>query len=266
MSTPPSPPSQSPSSRMPPPDDPGAPTRREDDTAPMTEDLADQWAEASPAPSSIKPLLKGLGLIASLAIVGGIAKAMGLADALDTQWLDQQVIGKGIGGEGLFILIGALLTSIGIPRQLVAFGGGYAFGLLPGIGISLVAQTLGCSLTFFYARLFGRSLIRQKFGRRIKRIDDFLRGNTISMTLLIRFLPVGSNVLTNLVVGVSSVRAIPFLIGTIAGYLPQTIIFSLLGTGVHLDTALRTSLSVALFVISSLISVALYRRVRHRAP
>ncbi len=238
----------------------------DDSAAPMTEDYADQWAEAAPAPSSVKPLLKGLVLIASLVAIGAAFKALGLADALDTHWLDERVVGQGLWGEALFIAIGAILTAVGVPRQLVAVGGGYAFGLLPGTLIALVAQTLGCAVTFFYARLLGRSFIQNRFGQRIQRIDAFLRTHTFSMTLMIRFLPVGSNVLTNLAVGVSSVRALPFLAGSAAGYIPQTVIFVVLGSGIHLDSLMHTAISVAMFVVSGLISVALYRRVRKRVP
>jgi uncharacterized membrane protein YdjX (TVP38/TMEM64 family) len=246
--------------------DPAPTTAPENAAAPLTKDYADQWAEASSAPSSVKPLLKGLVLIASLVVIGAAFKALGLADALDTHWLDEQVVGKGLWGEALFIVLGAVLTAVGVPRQLVAVGGGYAFGLLWGTMIALVAQTLGCALTFFYARLLGRSLIQNRFGQRIQRIDAFLRTHTFSMALLIRFLPVGSNVLTNLAVGVSSVRALPFLAGSAVGYIPQTVIFVVLGSGIHLDSMMHTVISVAMFVVSGLISVALYRRVRKRVP
>jgi uncharacterized membrane protein YdjX (TVP38/TMEM64 family) len=215
--------------------------------------------------AGLRGLAKGLAMIASLVAIGVLAKHLGLAEMLDTRWLDREVIGRGIHGELLFIALGAGLTAAGLPRQVVAFGGGYAFGLWTGTAMALLAQVLGCAGAFFYARLLGRSALRRRFGRRIRRIDDFLRGNPFSMTLLIRFLPVGSNVVTNLAAGVSSVGAVPFLAGSTLGYLPQTLIFALLGTGIHLDTAYRTGISVALFVASSLLGVWLYRRVRGAA-
>ncbi len=232
------------------------------DPAPPTEDTPASGAAPAQGGIGLRGLAKGLIMIGSLVAVGVAAKQVGLADMLDTKWLDQKVIGQGLSGELIFIALGAVLSAIGLPRQLVAFGGGYAFGLVGGTAIALVAQTLGCALAFFYARLLGRSAVRDRFGKRIRRIDDFLRGHPFTMTLLIRFLPVGSNVVTNLAAGVSSVPAPAFLSGSAAGYLPQTVIFALLGTGIHLDTAYRTGVSIALFVASSLIGVALYRRVR----
>ncbi|MGC2857611.1 TVP38/TMEM64 family protein [Novispirillum sp. DQ9] len=244
------------------------------DTAPepppdLTEDgddrdamTGDTVADAAPGGLGTKALVKGLVMIVSLAAIGFGLNALGLADALDTHWLDDEVVGRGLHGMALFIGLGAVLAAIGVPRQLVAFGGGYAFGLWEGTLIALVAVTAGCVLGFFYARLLGRSLVKHRFGRRIGRIDAFLRDNPFTMTLLIRFLPVGSNVVTNLAAGVSSVSALPFIAGSAAGYVPQTVIFALLGTGVQVDPVFRITLSAALFIASAVLGVALYRRVR----
>lgn len=212
--------------------------------------------------SGLKSVLKGLAMIAGLVALGYAARALGLVEMLDPAWLDEEVRGRGFYGELVFIAAGAALTAVGLPRQLVAFGGGYVFGLWEGVGFSLLAQMIGCAAAFWYARLFGRDFVRRRFGRRIGRVDDFLRGNPFTMTLLIRFLPVGSNVVTNLAAGVTSVGARPFLAGSLLGYLPQTLIFALLGTGIHVEPGLRISLSVALFVGSAVLGVWLYRRVR----
>jgi uncharacterized membrane protein YdjX (TVP38/TMEM64 family) len=105
--------------------------------------------------------------------------------------------------------------------------------------------------------------VLHKYAARVRRIDEFLHDNPFTMTVLIRFLPVGSNLLTNLVAGVSSVRPVPFLLGTLLGYLPQTVIFVLLGSGIQVDPVLRISLSVVLFILSAILGVFLYKRLRH---
>jgi len=83
------------------------------------------------------------------------------------------------------------------------------------------------------------------------------------MTLLIRFLPFGSNLVTNLAAGVSRVPAFPFFAGSAIGYLPQTVVFALLGSGVAVDPELRFGLSAVLFAASGAVGVYLYRRFRH---
>jgi uncharacterized membrane protein YdjX (TVP38/TMEM64 family) len=241
-----------------------------DPTVPPDRDIAaDDDTEALESPSAdpssgLRSLLKGLVMIAGLVGVGFAARALGLVDLLDPAWLDEEVRGRGFYGELVFVAVGATLTGLGLPRQLVAFGGGYVFGLWEGVAFSLLAQMIGCAVAFWYARWFGRSFVRQRFGKRIGKVDAFLQGNPFAMTLMTRFLPVGSNVVTNLAAGVTSVGAGAFMAGSLLGYLPQTIIFALLGTGIHVDPELRITLSVVLFVASAVLAVWMYRRIRRQ--
>lgn len=206
-------------------------------------------------------LLKGLTLIASMALLGWGLRHFGVG--LDEHFIDSQVRGHGLTGEALFLVVGGLAVAVGVPRQLPCFLAGYAFGLGTGTVLASLASVLGCVLCFFYARLLGRDLVLHKFAARVRRVDDFLRGDPFLMAVLIRFLPVGSNLLTNLVAGVSSVRPLPFFLGSLIGYAPQTVVFVLLGSGIQVDPVLRISLSVALFIASAVLGVVMYRRLRH---
>ena len=118
-------------------------------------------------------------------------------------------------------------------------------------------------MTFCYARFFARETIAGKFSDRIRRVDAFLSENPFVMTLLIRFLPMGSNFLTNLAAGVSGVPGVVFVAASAVGYVPQMVIFALVGSGVHLDTGYGIGLSVILFIASGLLGVHLYRKYRY---
>jgi uncharacterized membrane protein YdjX (TVP38/TMEM64 family) len=212
--------------------------------------------------AALKPYLRGFVLIASFVAFGFFIKATGLHGIFDTDWVDREIRGRGLSGDMLFIAIGAALTAVGFPRQAVSFLGGYAFGFGLGTGLALAASLFGCIGAFSYARLLGRSVVVARFPERIKRLDAFLRDNPLSMTLLLRLLPFGSNALTNMAAGVSSVRAVPFFIGSLIGYVPQTVIFTLLGSGIHLDPAIRIGASVVLFFASGALGIYLFRRYR----
>lgn len=211
---------------------------------------------------ALKPYLKGLALIASLVAIAYLVQASGLYGLLDEAWVDREIRGRGLAGELLFLGVGAALTAVGFPRQAVAFFGGYAFGLGLGTGLAVTAAAGGCLLAFGYARLLGRAALRARFPERIRRLDAFLRDNTFSTTVLIRLLPVGSNLVTNLAAGVSGVRPGPFVAGSALGYLPQTAIFALLGSGLKIEPELRIAASAALFVLSGMIGLWLFRRYR----
>jgi uncharacterized membrane protein YdjX (TVP38/TMEM64 family) len=118
-------------------------------------------------------------------------------------------------------------------------------------------------LKFVYARFLGKGLLRARLGKRAGRFEAFIHGHPFSMTVLVRLLPVGNNFLTNLAAGISSVRPGPFFSGTFLGYLPQMLVFALVGSGVHIAPATKLTLAEALFLLSGALGVFLYRGYRH---
>lgn len=208
-------------------------------------------------------ILKGLALMLSLALLGYLFKTSDLGNSVNQAWIDARVRGHGINGALLFLLMGGMFTAIGLPRQIIAFLGGYAFSVGLGTLLGALASLLGCMLSFGYARLFGRGLVRARLGERAMRFDRFVHDHPFSMTILVRLLPVGNNLLTNLVAGISSIRPTFFFFGTLLGYLPQTLVFALVGSGAQFAPTLKIALAMGLFLISGVLGAWLYRRFRH---
>lgn len=208
-------------------------------------------------------ILKGVTLIISLALLGYAFNASDLGQSVNEAWIDARVRGHGLDGAMLFLLTGGLLTALGLPRQIVAFLGGYAFNLWLGTLLGALAAGLGCMLSFGYARFLAQDLVRARLGARAGRFNRFIRDNPFAMTMLIRLLPVGNNLLTNLASGVSSIRAGQFFLASLLGYLPQTLVFALLGSGVQIDRGAKLGLAIGLFLISGGLGAHLYRRFRH---
>lgn len=207
--------------------------------------------------------LKGLVLIASFVGVAYLFEVTELRSLLDKGWIDREVRGHGMSGELLFLGMGALATAVGVPRQAISFLAGYAFDVALGTLLGVLATVGGCVIAFSYARWFGRGLIAARFPDRVRRIDGFIHDNTFNMTVLMRLLPVGSNLITNLAAGVANVRALPFVLGSALGYIPQTLVFSLVGSGITLDPLFRIGLGVVLFLVSGVLGVYLFRKFRH---
>jgi uncharacterized membrane protein YdjX (TVP38/TMEM64 family) len=213
---------------------------------------------------TLRILLKGLALIASLILLVVLVRQTGLADLLSQQWIDSHVRGQGLKGELLFVALAALATAIGVPRQGVAFLGGFAFGVAEGTVLGVLATVLGASGSYLYAQWFAHDLIAQRFPQRLQKLRAFLSVQTFQMALVLRLLPVGSNVLANLAAGACRVPALPFLAGSALGFVPQTLIFALIGSGVQVEPLWRIGSGVVLFLISGLIGVRLYQRIREQ--
>ena len=205
--------------------------------------------------------LSGLVLLATLIAIG-YAVEHGLSGMLDEHWIDGSIRGHGVAGVALFVGTSALATATGVPRQVVSFLGGYAFGAVAGTLIALGGTEAGCILAFGYARLIGRPLVRHRLGARAERLERILISHPFAMTLVVRLLPVGHNLTTTLAAGVSRIQTAPFLAGSLIGYLPQTLVFALAGSGVGLDAKPRIALAAALFIASAALGAWLYRRYR----
>lgn len=215
----------------------------------------------------VRTYLPGLVFLATLIAVGYVVESGMLAGFLSEAWIDKEVRGKGIPGELLFVAVGGLVTAVAIPRHIVSFLGGYAFGALLGTALAVLATEIGCVIVFFYGRFVGRPLVSERMSEkmraRVRRVEDFLSSNPFSMTLLVRLLPMGNNFATSLAAGVSRVPAQPFLLGSLVGYLPQTFVFALAGSGIEVGARSRLVIAVVFFVVSGAIGIWLYRRYRH---
>jgi uncharacterized membrane protein YdjX (TVP38/TMEM64 family) len=210
----------------------------------------------------LRVLVKGILLIATLSGVG-LALHYGVgADLLDKNWIDVSIRGHGLVGMLVFVGAGALFTSVGLPRQVISFLAGYAWGVALGFVWALTATVLGGLLAFYWARLMGRRFIRDRFGERVGRVDDFLKTNSFTMVLLVRLFPVVANILTNVAAGVTSIRPVPYVFGSLLGYAPQTFIFALLGSGITVAPAVRITLAAVLYVLATWLGYALYRRYK----
>ncbi len=160
---------------------------------------------------------------------------------------------------------GAALTAFGVPRQAVAFAAGYAFGAWRGGALAMAAQMLGCCADFWWARAVARDWAVRRLRGRLARLDAVLAARPFVATLTLRLLPVGNNLLLNLLGGISSLRAAPFFAATVIGYLPQTAVFALAGSGVHVDRWVQLAAAAALFAISAVLGGVLLRQGVRRA-
>lgn len=215
----------------------------------------------------------------ALLMLGLVAAGVALRDL----GLDTYIAAAGENGPLAYLAVGALACALGVPRQVVAYAGGLAFGFWPGAALALVAEALGCAADFFAARRLARRWAERwlrrsgdgksgndgsgdggsgdgGLGGRLDRLDRFLSAHTFTATLTLRLLPLGSNIGLNLLAGVSGVAAGPFLLASVLGYIPQTAVFALLGGGVRVSQGVQVALAAVLFAVSIGMGVLLLRR------
>lgn len=164
-------------------------------------------------------------------------------------------------GKLAYLLLASLLVSIGCPRQVVSFFAAFFFGLWMGILLGLLATIIACALSFSIARIFKR-YFKDILKGKLKLAFNFWKDNTFVSTMIWRFIPAGSNLLTNLVAGAFGISALPFIAGSAVGYIPHTVVFALLGAGVELGSNFQIIASGVLLVVSILIGFLLLKKYR----
>lgn len=152
----------------------------------------------------------------------------------------------------MFLLIGTALVSIGFPRIALAGVAGAMFNIYWGILLAQLATTLAAAPGYYYAHFWGRDLAMRKMGNRLQHLDGMLENHGLKVFLLIRLCPVGNAFLTNCIAGVSAVRFSDFMLATFLGYLPETIIFALLGGSFAGNYDLRLWSSIGLLILFTL--------------
>lgn len=173
------------------------------------------------------------------------------ADA-DADWLH---------GPAAYFVLAALFTGAGGPRQVISFFSAYFFGLAGGFALALVATLAGCAIAVFAASGFreaARGFIRGKLDVAVQ----LWAKNAFGFTLILRLLPFTSNVVTNLAAGATGIPRLRFFGATAIGYVPQTLVFALMGSGVNIQSGTQVALSIVLFIISVVIGAWTWARYR----
>ena len=184
----------------------------------------------------------------------------GLADRLPLNVWRERLREAGTGGVLLFLVAGVAGTSIGLPRQLLAGVGGYAYGIASGLILSLVAAIGGCALTVLIARWVLSERVERRFARQVQWLQRVTRDDTFLKIVVLRLQPLGTNLATNVSAGVIRLPVLTFLGASVLGYIPQMLVFALAGSGIAVGSRIELGLAIALFVVSLLLAGYLWKR------
>ncbi|MEJ2767018.1 VTT domain-containing protein [Photobacterium sp. MCCC 1A19761] len=180
----------------------------------------------------------------------------------DQNWIAAYITDNGMSGTLILVLFGALFTGCGGPRQLIAFTFGFAFGWFTGFLLCLLSTILSAMGCYWLAHLMLKSALNRYFGHRYQRFQLFVRKQPFIKVLIVRLFPVGSNLLTNLFSGAAGVPVKPFVTASLLGYIPQTLIFALAGSGLGGAHQYQLVASLFLGMISLLLTHYLYQRYK----
>jgi uncharacterized membrane protein YdjX (TVP38/TMEM64 family) len=161
-----------------------------------------------------------------------VARRLG-PDGVSAAGVQDTVRAAGAWAPALFVALQVLITIPPVPRTLFTLAAGLLFGSTTGLVLAVVATTLSAVVTFWLVRITGGGLVERYADRTPvvwtrRRLD---RSGLLAMTSL-RLIPVVPFSLLNYAAGMSGVRFVPYLFGTILGTAPGTASLVVLGDAV----------------------------------
>lgn len=194
--------------------------------------------------------MRRMWLVFLLFIIPIVVSLLDTGDILQANWVREWFKETGGTGMALYFVMVAMLPALGVPRQALAALGGYAFGMSYGFVLASIGLIAGCAGSFYAARYIAGAMVQQKLGPRLRFLDTVFATNPFRSTFMLRLCPLGNNALLNLAAGVSSVPAKPFFAASFLGYMPQSIVFAMLGGGISAGSWQVLTVSCVLLLIS----------------
>ncbi|KAG2714062.1 hypothetical protein I3760_03G008500 [Carya illinoinensis] len=132
--------------------------------------------------------------------------------------------GYGPAGYALFVAVYAGLEILAIPAIPLTMSAGLLFGSVIGTIIVSISGTVAASVAFLIARYFARERILKlvEGNKKFLAIDKAIGENGFRIVTLLRLSPLLPFSLGNYLYGLTSVKFVPYVLGSWLGMLPGT--------------------------------------------
>jgi uncharacterized membrane protein YdjX (TVP38/TMEM64 family) len=247
--------------------------------------MTDQHRSAASAGAGRSSWIRRLLPVALLLAALAAAFGFGLQDYLSIEALHRHrsllnsfVADHAVAAALIFMAVYTLSTALSLPGGLVlTVAGGFLFGVVLGTLYVVVAATLGATAIFLIARSALGDLFRAKAGPFVQQMEAGFRENAFSYMLVLRLIPLFPFFVVNLVPAFLGVPLRTYVVGTLIGIIPGTLVFILAGAGIGsvfdrggvftVDSVLTPEIVAGLVGLSllSLLPV-IYKRLKARKP
>ena len=131
-----------------------------------------------------------------------------------------------------FALAYTVIVALSIPGAIwMTLLAGFLFGTVLGSVVVIFAATLGSVIVFLAARYAIGDILYKKAGPFVRRMEAGFQQNAFSYLMFLRLVPVFPFWLVNLVPAFLNVGTTAFVVATVLGIAPATIVFNSVGSG-----------------------------------
>ena len=129
-------------------------------------------------------------------------------------------------------LLTLFVNAIGFPPAIIfSTANTLIFGIVPGIVLSVVAETVGVTISFILLRFFFRDSAKKiiKKSKRLSSIDKYSSKNGFTVMLIARMVPYVPSGILNAAGALSSISLWDYFLASLVGKFPSTGIEAIIG-------------------------------------
>jgi pyruvate/2-oxoglutarate dehydrogenase complex dihydrolipoamide dehydrogenase (E3) component/uncharacterized membrane protein YdjX (TVP38/TMEM64 family) len=157
---------------------------------------------------------------------------------------------------GAFLLLYVVVTALSLPGAVImTLAAGALFGLGWGLFIVSFASSIGATLAFLVSRYLLQDMVQKRFGDRLKAINEGVEKEGGFYLFTLRLVPIFPFFLINLLMGLTTIRAVTFYWASQLGMLAGTFVFVNAGTQLGQLESLSGILSLPLLLSFVLLGV-----------
>jgi uncharacterized membrane protein YdjX (TVP38/TMEM64 family) len=175
------------------------------------------------------------------------------------------VLSWGIAAPLVIILLQFFQTTISIiPSQVTTIVAGFLFGPIWGGIYSLIGVTLGSETIYSLSKKYGKKLALKLFNPvEIAHFQHFFKQKGNWSIFLARIMPFFPNDLVSFTAGLIGIKRKDFHLYSTFGFIPQIVLFSLIGWGLSPETAKVTLALLVAIVILLFLAVIFKNKIKN---
>jgi uncharacterized membrane protein YdjX (TVP38/TMEM64 family) len=168
----------------------------------------------------------------------------------------------------LFIIIYFVQTTFSLPgAAILTLTSGFLFGTWLGMVYANIGATSGATLAFLVTRYFFRDMVEQKFGKKLRAIQQGFTENAFHYLLTLRLIPLFPFFLVNLACGLSRISLTTYILATAIGIVPGSFVYANAGKQLGTINEMKDVVSPSVlgaFVLLGLLAIVpvIYKRFR----
>ena len=166
-------------------------------------------------------------------------------------------------GEGAFVfafLLTLFTNALGFPPAVIfSTANVILFGIVPGIVLSCVAETVGVTIAFILMRFYFREAAEKAIAKSpfLAKVDQYSGSKGFIIMLIGRMVPYLPSAVMNAIGALSSIRLRDYVLASLVGKFPSTGIEAIIGHDIIMQQEDNTRLIVVIIIAGILIYTAI---------